>query len=363
MIYVVCDLGFGDSGKGSIVDYLLSKVAHPQKKTLVIRYCGGYQAAHHVVHKGVRRRYCQIGAGSLQYPNVDTYIGPNFIWSPQHLDREYFRNEVYCNVTFIDSNALIATDYARFLNDLSFKTCPSIGTCGAGIGVTREYWLQYGSDAIIARDLLNRKITLNSKLELMRQRLCPAYREVVEFALPSFAAIRVPDFYKYDSIIFEGSQGVLLDENYGIGAPDHVTWSTTTMLHAEQIIKENNLDHEVRRIGVLRAYSTRHGSGPFQEDELLTQRLSPLEVDNRSDGLQGRFKFGKLQPDLIKYALEVPNCDVDEIAVTCLDQLTKEEAKESLKTISDFKPVKIESWGAEACHKKDSATLVLPSYS
>lgn len=364
MIYVVCDLGFGDSGKGSIVDYLLSKVARRNSPTLVVRYCGGYQAAHHVVHEGVRRRYCQIGSGSLNYPNVDTYIGPRFIFSPEHLTREAKRNMNHSRdsgYTYIDPHCLVATHYARHLNKSSYNQNDSIATCGAGIGVTREYWLKYGQDALFAKDIAGP--LLYDKLELMRQRLCPTYNEVANYSV-GFGIMGMPQLKNYENIIFEGSQGVLLDENYGVGAPDHVTWSTTTMLHAKQLLAQYNFpEHEVRKIGVLRAYHTRHGSGPFQEDASLTSRLAPLEVDNLNSGPQGRFRFGKLQPNLIEYALSVPNVDVDEIAVTCLDQLTEEEAKESLKTISDFKPVKIESWGCEACHKKDSATLVLPSYS
>lgn len=359
MIYIICDLGFGDSGKGTIVDYLLSKVARRNSKTLVVRYCGGYQAAHHVVHGEVRRRYSQLGSASLQYPNVDTYIGPRFIFSPEHLAKEAKRNSNHREggYTYIDSQALVATHYARHLNKNTIRQ--DVATCGAGIGVTREYWLKYGQDALFAKDIAGP--LFEEKLELMRQRLNADYIKS-NYALSGIVGL--PTFQSYDNIIFEGSQGVLLDENYGVGAPDHATWSTTTMLHAYQLLAQYNFgEHEVRKIGVLRAYHTRHGSGPFQEDVSLTSRLAPLEVDNHNNGPQGRFRFGKLQPELIKYALEVPNCDVDEIAVTCLDQLTLEEATESIACVSKFKPVKIESWGAEACHKIESATLVQPSYS
>lgn len=360
MIYIICDLGFGDSGKGTIVDYLLSKVARRNSKTLVVRYCGGYQAAHHVVQNGVRRRYSQIGSGSLNYPNVDTYIGPRFIFSPEHLSKEAKRNSNHREggYTYIDSQALVATHYARHLNKNTIRQ--DVATCGAGIGVTREYWLKYGQDALFAKDISGP--LFEEKLELMRQRLCPTYSAAANYSIKGI--VGMPMLANYDNVIFEGSQGVLLDENYGVGAPDHATWSTTTMLHAYQLLEQYNFgEHEVRKIGVLRAYHTRHGSGPFSENEELTKRLASLEVDNLNDGPQGRFRFGKLQPELIKYALEVPNCDVDEIAVTCLDQLTPEEAAESLKIVNEFKPVKIESWGAEACHKIESANLVQPSYS
>lgn len=358
MNYMLVDLGFGDSGKGAVTHYLLKQ---GEGAALVIRYCGGYQAAHHVVKDGVRKRYSQIGSGTFEVDRpVTTYLGPNFICSPEHLTKELLRNGNGTTTrVVIDPCCLIATNFQREINKK--RLSPDVASCAAGIAECRSYWLRYGQDAIFGQDLLDQTV-LQAKLELMRQRyILDGYKEfaslplmrgldLTEFSKQSFWRVYRPTAEAYADIIFEGSQGVLLDENYGVGAPDHATWSTTTLLHAYQIAEQLGITSS-RRIGILRAYSTRHGSGPFEEDASLTERLAPLEIDNGNDGPQGRFKFGRLKANLISYALNVPCCEVDEIALTCLDQLTTEEATASLTLVSKFRPVKIQGWGPEAKDK------------
>lgn len=358
MNYMLLDLGFGDSGKGAVTHHLLSQ---GNGNALVVRYCGGYQAAHHVVKDGVRKRYSQIGSGTFEVDRpVTTYLGPNFICSPEHLTKELLRNGNGTTAkVVIDPCCLVATNYQREISKTRHLMSPDMGTCAAGIAECRSYWLRYGQDAIFGQDLLDQTL-LRQKLELMRQRyIMDGYKEfaslplmqgldLTEFMQHSFWRVYRPAVADYKEVIFEGSQGVLLDENYGVGAPDHATWSTTTLLHAYQIAEQLNIITPLRRIGILRAYATRHGSGPFEEDASLTKRLAPLEIDNSSDGPQGRFKFGRLKADLISYALNVPCCEVDEIALTCLDQLTPEEAASSLTLVSKFRPVKIQGWGADS---------------
>lgn len=355
---MLVDLGFGDSGKGAVTHHLLKQ---GEGAALVIRYCGGYQAAHHVVKGGVRKRYSQIGSGTFEVDRpVTTYLGPNFICSPEHLTKELLRNGNGATTkVVIDPCCLVATNFQREINKKrASQYTPNLATCAAGIAECRSYWLRYGQDAIFGQDLLDQTV-LQAKLELMRQRYVldghkefaslPLMRglDLTEFSKQSFWRVYRPTVVNYKDVIFEGSQGVLLDENYGVGAPDHATWSTTTLLHAYQIAEQLNIT-QTRRIGILRAYATRHGSGPFEEDAELTKRLAPLEIDNESDGPQGRFKFGRLKANLISYALNVPCCEVDEIALTCLDQLTKEEAAASLTLVNKFRPVKIQGWGADS---------------
>jgi adenylosuccinate synthase len=78
---------------------------------------------------------------------------------------------------------------------------------------------------------------------------------------------------------------------------------------------------DVARIGVLRAYATRHGQGPFpSESELLTQLLR--DSHNVDTGWQGRFRAGWFDVPLTRYALSV--CPgISQLAVTCLDRLAE----------------------------------------
>ena len=67
---IIVDLGFGDSGKGTIVDYLARSALNP----LVIRFNGGAQAAHNVVAPdGRHHTFAQFGSGML-VPGASTYL-------------------------------------------------------------------------------------------------------------------------------------------------------------------------------------------------------------------------------------------------------------------------------------------------
>src|SRR5262249_38666604 len=152
-----------------------------------------------------------------------------------------------------------------------------------GIGEARSYWLRYGEDAVFAADLrdLDR---LRHKLELQRQRSLLELQDVIdridadalrEFdlwdlnaqavacdlhdPLPEARAIgaAVPAFR---AAVFEGAQGVLLDEYRGF--PPHTTWSTVTPHHAWELVHAAGVD-DVAVLGVTRGYTTRHGEGPL----------------------------------------------------------------------------------------------------
>src|SRR5512141_1323831 len=78
--YIVVDLGFGDAGKGSIVDYLT------QTRDIqdIVRYTGGPHAAHHVVRQdGVSHAFCQFGATFQQ--DVLSHLARAMIVKPENL--------------------------------------------------------------------------------------------------------------------------------------------------------------------------------------------------------------------------------------------------------------------------------------
>jgi adenylosuccinate synthase len=118
-------------------------------------------------------------------------------------------------------------------------------------------------------------------------------------------------------LVMEGAQGVLLDESAGF-AP-HTTWSVTTYQNADALLEELGVDTERFRIGVMRTYMTRHGTGPLvTEDERLNARLP--EPHNTDDGWPGRFRRGIFDFVMFRYAIAACG-GVDSLAVTCLDRL------------------------------------------
>lgn len=357
-VIITVDLGWGDSGKGRIVD-LLSQDKDEYDYALIVRYNGGYQSAHHVVKDGDTFRFSQIGSGSLN-TRVHTYIGPHFIFEPHYLREEqqkvwsYTRNKYPLHLQsysdFVDPKALVATNLQKMINrERAIKE--KYGSCGMGIGECRKYWLQYGEDAIFAEDLKNRELC-HYKYELMKQRylneVYPNKSDLhfMEWKHPEHLTFNIgqPNFSIYKKIIFEGSQGVLLDEHFGL-EPPHVSWSNLTMHHAFDICRMHNLI-PTRKIGISRCYHTRHGYGPFHDSSNLTAKLKDKELNNKDGKYQGEFRFGYLDLEVLKYAIEVPNVEVEEIAVTCCDHL--EDSQKIIDKISNIKPVTITTWGPES---------------
>jgi adenylosuccinate synthase len=93
----------------------------------------------------------------------------------------------------------------------------------------------------------------------------------------------------------------------------YTTWSTTTFANAATLLAEAGA--VARRLGVTRAYLTRHGPGPFVTEDATLGRPEP---HNRRGPWQGAFRVGHLDAVALRYALEVSG-GADELAVTHLD--------------------------------------------
>lgn len=114
-------------------------------------------------------------------------------------------------------------------------------------------------------------------------------------------------------IVFEGAQGVLLDE--WVGFHPYTTWSTTTAKNADTLAAEVGLPRPFR-LGVTRSYDVRHGPGPFPTEDLSMMRFDP---NNSYDDWRGAPRYGALDLVLLRYAADAMG-GVDGLAVTHLDQ-------------------------------------------
>jgi adenylosuccinate synthase len=102
-------------------------------------------------------------------------------------------------------------------------------------------------------------------------------------------------------VLFEGAQGVLLDEWHGFHP--HTTWSTISTAAVEQALTRFGISTKVEHYGVLRTYLTRHGAGPLPTEDASLDALLP-EPHNTAQGWQGRFRRGHPDAVLLRYALE-----------------------------------------------------------
>jgi len=356
----VIGLGFGDEGKGTITDALVRK--HNSK--LVVRFNGGPQAAHNVLtDSNIHHTFSSFGSGTLAGAN--TLLSKFMLVSPLGMvkEAEVLSKKGFPGAlarTYIDHRALVITPYHRALNRLReiSRGIHRHGSCGLGIGETMNYAINNPEKALRVDDL-TKPVKLGEKLGLIYRDLnkecydlpiIPTEESEMEFStfdkglfekiFMNFRTwaqcVNVLDEKQVESLIkeqevtiFEGAQGVLLDENYGY-AP-HTTWSTTTADNVKKILKEVNYTGGLEVMGVTRTFMTRHGPGRFDtEDPSLEAKFKdPHNVEGR---WQGKQRYGHLDIKALKYAIEC-NKGIDSLAVTCADlhpEIPKELGKVSI---------------------------------
>ncbi len=328
----VADLGFGDAGKGTVVDWLCATRPVPA----VIRFNGGGQAGHNVVTEdGRSHTFAQFGSGTLR--GVPTHLSRFMVLDPLALTAEadHLRAlgvaDPYRLLT-VDSDALVATPYHRLANQARelARGDARHGSCGMGVGETMAYGLERPLDAVRAGDLvvpavLSRKLDrLRSYLELVLASVGPveglARTPTVEECASVFGMVasrvrlvgstHLRDLLTSGACVFEGAQGVLLDEWRGFHP--YTTWSTTTFDNVVDLVGD-----DFYRLGVLRCFTTRHGAGPMvTEDPELAEDL--VDPHNPTGPWQGAFRVGHFDAVAHRYAVEVCH-GVDGLALTHVD--------------------------------------------
>jgi len=327
----VVDLGYGDSGKGTVVDWLCAG----GEVDAVVRFNGGAQAAHNVVTPDGRHHvFAQFGSGTFT-AGVRTHLSRFALVDPLALVAEADHlaavgvPDALDRVT-VDRRAMLTTPYHAAANRAreTARGARRHGSCGMGIGETVAYALAHGEDAPRAGDC-DDPATLAGKLRRLGDRLAaelgplpaPSVGACVE-AFGAFACrVALVDgghlrrLLRAGRVVFEGAQGVLLDEWHGFHP--FTTWSTTTFANVDALLNEAGMPGEVIRLGVLRTYATRHGPGPFvTEDPSLTAALP--DRHNGWGRWQGGFRVGHLDLVAARYAVEVCG-GVDWLALTHLD--------------------------------------------
>lgn len=349
---LIADLGYGDAGKGSIVDYLTRQTqAHT-----VVRYNGGAQAAHNVTTPdGRHHTFAQFGSGTF-IPGTRTHLSRFMMLHPLALLAEERHlqslgiHDAFARLS-IDREALVTTPFQQSANRIKelARGDGRHGSCGMGVGETMSDWLAYGRDVIFAGDMSERDIVLK-KLRCMRDIKLAQLKPVLENASANELIAKELESFHDDSFIdatadiyqhvarqvriveadylgsllnqpgttiFEGAQGVLLDEWYGFYP--YNTWSTLTFKNADILLSENKFTGESLRLGLIRGYATRHGAGPFvTEDEVLTTYLQ--DHHNGNNPWQREFRVGYLDLVALRYALHVTG-KIDGLVVTNLDRM------------------------------------------
>lgn len=332
--YLVAGLGFGDEGKGTTVDALARKVG----ASLVVRYNGGAQAGHHVhLPDGTSHCFSQFGSGT--FAGAHTYLSPFVVIDPLALRREgaHLRHAGLgdpFSLLWVDPDCPVVTPYHKQVNVLreAARGARAHGTCGRGIGEVMGGLLHQTWVTMRAKHLGKRDTAAAFMAQIRDEAAAHARALGMVFSepgglTPGAWAARMVDAMEVvavgappllGTVIFEGAQGVLLDQDYGFHP--HTTWSDCTFRQADLIVGSVRAD-QVTRIGVTRAYATRHGAGPLPtHDPDLPEYLAG--EDNQAGGPQGDFRAGHFDGVLLRYALRALG-GVDALAVTCVDRAAR----------------------------------------
>ncbi len=357
--YIVVDLGFGDAGKGSIVDYL----TQTRDIQAIVRYTGGPHAAHHVVRDdGVSHAFCQFGA-TFQ-PSVRSHLARGMIVKPENLIYEGQALEAkgvpnpFARLS-INPECRLVTSYHAMLCQMKevARGGQRFGTVGIGAGEavmeneeTPDLALRLGDlydPNTLAQKLFrhfeNKQRQAHAILKTFEHQ--PLQKEVQEVYENFMRQVRLKDVLAayqqfaetlpvtlstdFDfiertakssgDIIFEGAHAALLDRDHGYFP--YVAKTDTTTREAVNILHQANFNGCVTTLGVVRSLGYRHGPGPFVTEDA---RLSGLftERHNKSNEWQGNVRYGWFDLLAIRHGMRL-NSPVNGIALTMLDHLSQ----------------------------------------
>jgi adenylosuccinate synthase len=351
--FVVVDLGFGDAGKGTIVDALTRQF----NAGLVVRSNGGSQAAHNVVVKGKHHTFSQFGSGTF-WPDTKTLLMKHMLVNPLAMQKEadHLQTKGVENAlkrVYVDERAWIVTPYHRALNRIRelARGDSRHGSCGCGIGETVADGLET-ADPITVWDLRN-MLLFQEKLRIVKRRLVEhiakikdTVKDMDELSLRTWIrefgtfevdpssfidryetwakSVKILNFSEVHKllesekiVVFEGAQGILIDGSYGF--QPYTTFSTTTTYNALETLREFNIETSVARVGVTRSYMVRHGPGPFPtQDDVFGAGLP--DNHNAMNAWQREFRIGVLDIPLLEYAIKATG-GIDCLAITHLDRM------------------------------------------
>jgi adenylosuccinate synthase len=325
---------WGDEGKGKATDLLGSRVDY------VVRYQGGNNAGHTVVI-GDRKFALHLLPSGILTPSVIPVIGNGVVVDPEVLLHEIAGLEgqgIDTSKLLISASAHIITPYHVTLDKVQERYLGNskIGTTGRGIGPT--YGDKVARIGIRVQDLFDEKIlaqkvegalhTRNQVLVKVFNRRAMSVDEITEYLLAFAEPLRpyvcdtslVLDQALRDNkvVLLEGGQGTLLDVDHG--TYPFVTSSNPTAGGActGSGIGPTKIDGVV---GILKAYTTRVGSGPFPTELLDADGEALRTIGGERGVTTGRpRRCGWFDAVIARYATRVNG--LTDFFLTKLDVLT-----------------------------------------
>jgi adenylosuccinate synthase len=329
---IIIGAQWGDEGKGKIIDYLASEA------DIVVRFHGGNNAGHTVINKFGKFPMHLVPSGIFS-PKAKAVIANGTI-----LDLEVLAAEIenlkksgvpLKDKLYISPRCHLIMPYHKLLDRLyeEAKGKHKTGTTGRGIGPTYADKVSY--NGIRLADLMDKKV-FSQKLEvqlMVKNKVLQALgekpldqKEIEKTFLKLLAKIKpyvketfafINDNIDKKEILLEGAHGVFLDNDWGT----YPFVTASTVLSGGATAGAGIPPQKIKRVvGVVKAYTTRVGAGPFPT-ELFDKDGEHLRASGNEFGTTtGRpRRCGWFDAELISFAAKING--FTEIAITKLDVL------------------------------------------
>lgn len=320
---IVIDSNFGDSGKALVTDWLCSRGCG-----IVVRFSGGANAGHTVVTPVERHVFHHFGSGSLL--DIPTFLSEHFICNPILFfkERDKLIELGFHPIVYAHPDCLITTFADMVINQFKemARGGKRHGSCGVGVHetITRSKVKEL---KITMGDLWNGSKRLESQLV----EICGKYAEYrtgekIDFeegikvfmeGCEQFAnCINPLGIGQCVDPVFEGSQGLLLDQNNKEFFP-HVTHANTGMTNVELLCAQAGIT-EKEIYYVSRTYLTRHGAGRLPGEDSTMHFEDDTNLPNQ---FQGKLRFAPLDDGLKRRCAEDAGINPWKLVLTHCDQL------------------------------------------
>jgi len=326
---LIVGIQWGDEGKGKIVDRLASQY------DMVCRSQGGHNAGHTIWVDGVKFALHLVPSGVLN-PEAINVVGNGVVLSPESIIKEMVQFEGLEGRLFISDKAHLNLPYHALIDQAKerLKGDKAIGTTGKGIGPA--YSDKINRTGFRVGELLNpaklassimeyfeqnkeffevMSITPQDEIELISE--LEGYKEKLEPFITDTTQLVWKALDDNKRILLEGAQGTLLDIDHG--TYPFVTSSATVSAGACTGLGINPKD--IGKVtGIVKAYCTRVGNGPFPSEDFGPDGVRLGEQGHEFGTTTGRARrCGWFDAVATRHAARLNGCD--ELALMKLDVL------------------------------------------
>ena len=358
---LIVGIQWGDEGKGKIVDRLASEY------DMVCRSQGGHNAGHTIWVDGVKYALHLIPSGVLN-PHAINVVGNGVVLSPESIIKEMVQFDGLEGRLYISDKAHLNLSYHALIDQAKekLKGDKAIGTTGKGIGpaysdkINRtgfrvgellnpakltasiiEYFEQNRAIFDIYEIDTPSEVDLLTELEAYKQKLAPFITDTTQMVWKALDADK--------RILLEGAQGTMLDIDHG--TYPYVTSSATVSAGACTGLGINPKD--IGKVtGIVKAYCTRVGNGPFPTEDMGADGKRLGEQGHEFGTTTGRARrCGWFDAVATRYASRLNGCDelslmkldvldgFDEVKVCVAYELNGEEIDYLPSNLEDVTPI------------------------